>query len=150
MIKLIDIDETNWIHVSKLEVKEEQKKYVGRPIGILARAYAYRNSRAKAQFIQANNQIIGLVMTRDMDEEPSCYELQQLLIDKNHQGKGYGKAALKVILDQCKQERKYDNVQLCVDQEDIVAINVYIALGFVDSGYIDPELPNCLNMIYKL
>lgn len=39
MIHLIDVDEENWIDIVRLKVKDEQQKYLDRPIGIIARVY---------------------------------------------------------------------------------------------------------------
>lgn len=41
MIHLIDVDEENWIDIVRLKVKDEQQKYLDRPIGIIARGNIY-------------------------------------------------------------------------------------------------------------
>lgn len=44
----------------------------------------------------------------------------------------------------------YDHVEVCVKKDDIAAIHLYQKKGFVDSGYIDEEVPDSLNMICYL
>ena len=39
MIRLIEINEENWLRAAALEVTEEQKKYLDSPVGIIARGY---------------------------------------------------------------------------------------------------------------
>ena len=150
MIHLIDVNEENWIDIARLKVKEEQQKYLDRPIGIIARGYIYRNCNARVFGIADVSQIIGVALVRDFTEEPINYDLQQFMIDQRFQNKGYGTEALRLILDLLKQEGRYNSVEVCVNREDTMALHVYEKVGFVDSGYIDDDLPNCLNLIYHL
>ena len=46
------------------------------------------------------------------------------------------------------EERKYPCVEVCVNRADFPALHVYEAAGFQDTGYIDPELPECRNLRY--
>lgn len=142
MVNLIELSEENWMDFAGLSVDENQKHYLASNIGILARGYVYRYSRANVIGIVFDGTPIGLAMVRDMDDEPSCYELQQFMIDRNFQGKGYGFEALKLILAKLKDEQKYDCVEVCVKMEDAQAIHVYEKAGFVDTGYIDDDVPD--------
>lgn len=72
------------------------------------------------------------------------------MIDQRFQNKGYGTEALRQILKILKQEGRYNGVEVCVNREDTMAKHVYEKVGFVDSGYIDEDLPNCLNLIFHL
>lgn len=149
MVNLIELSEENWMDFAGLSVDESQKYYLASNIGIMARGYVYRDSRARVMGIVADEQPIGLAMVRDLNDEPACYELQQFMIDKDFQGKGYGSAALKLILDGLKKERKYDCVEVCVKMEDVQAIHVYEKAGFVDTGYIDDDVPDSYNLVYR-
>ncbi|MDE6724178.1 MAG: GNAT family N-acetyltransferase, partial [Ruminiclostridium sp.] len=92
--------------------------------------------------------LVGLALVKDMDEEPACYDLQQFMIDKQYQNKGYGTQALKMILSVLEKEGKYSCAEVCVKMTDAAAIHVYEKTGFVDTGYIDDGLPDCLNLMY--
>lgn len=150
MVDLIELSEENWMDFAGLTVDESQRTFLASNIGIIAREYVYRNSRAKVIGIVADGTPVGLAMVRDMDDEPACYELQQFMIDKNFQGQGYGFRALELILAALKAEQKYACVEVCVKREDVQAIRVYEKAGFVDSGYIDDTVPDCLNFVYRL
>ncbi len=149
MVSLIELSEENWMDFARLSVDESQKNYLASNIGIIARGYVYRDSRAKVVGIVADEKPIGLAMVRDMNDEPACYELQQFMIDKNYQGKGYGYEALGLILDSLKKEQKYDCVEVCVKMKDAQAIHVYEKAGFVDTGYIDEDVPDSYNLVYR-
>lgn len=146
---LLDIDESNWTRLLTLQLSEEQKDYVASPMGILARGYVYRDYNAKVFGIQNNEEIIGMIMIRDINEEPECYELQQFFIDIKHQNQGYGYKSLKLILDYLYAERRYENVEVCVKKEDIEAINLYKKIGFKDMGYIDSNVEDALNLMFS-
>ena len=149
-IKLSEITEENWMDVADLSVKESQKNYVAPAIGIIARGYVYRDCKARIFVIENNGTIVGVALVREFTEEPLGYDLQQFMIDQRHQGKGYGSAALKLILDELRKEAHYDHVELCVKKDDIEAIQLYEKHGFVDSGYVDEDMPDSLNMTYTL
>ena len=148
-IYLIDIDDSNWTKLTTLELSEKQKDYVSTPIGILARAYVYRNYNARVFGIKSEEDIIGMLMIRDINEKPECYELQQFLIDIGHQNRGYGYKSLKLILDYLYVERRYENVEVCVKKQDIKAINLYKKIGFKDTGYTDPNVEDALNLVFS-
>lgn len=148
MVELIKINEENWLDYAGLSVREDQKGYLSSNIGIIARGYAYRDSRAKVFGIADGGIAVGLAMVKDMDEEPACYDLQQFMIAAKFQGKGYGMAALKLILAELGKERKYNCVEVCVKAQDKEALHLYEKVGFEDTGYIDEDAPDCLNLMY--
>ncbi|MBO4676125.1 MAG: GNAT family N-acetyltransferase [Oscillospiraceae bacterium] len=149
MIKLIDVNEENWLDFRRLSVSEAQKGFLDSPLGILARGYVYRHDRARVIGIEEDDTVIGVALVRDLDDEPACYDLQQFMIDARFQGKGCGTAALRMILSELEKERKYDCVEVCVKKTDAAALRVYEKTGFIDTGYIDEEVPDALNLMYN-
>ena len=149
MIRLTDITEENWLDAASLSVKEAQKKYLAPAIGILARGYVYRDCNARVRVIMNDDVIVGLALVREFTDEPLGYELQQFMIDAKYQGKGYGTEALRLILDELREEGHYDHVEVCVKKDDAEAIRIYEKSGFVDSGYIDEDVPDALNLICR-
>ena len=148
MLKLIDVNEQNWLDAVKLSVRDDQKGFLDSPAGILARGYVYRGCRAKVFGIAEDDTIVGLALVKDMDEEPACYDLQQFMIDSRWQGKGYGSEALRMILSMLEEERKYECVEVCVKNNNAAALRVYEKAGFTDTGYVDENAPDCLNLMY--
>ena len=148
MINLVDVTEENWLDIVRLSVSDEQQAFLDKPIGIIARGYVYRNCNARVIGIAENDQIIGVALVRDLDEEPACYDLQQFMIDRHFQNKGYGTEALKQIIEILKKDGKYNCVEVCVNKADAPALKLYEKVGFVDTGYIDDGAPDCLNLMY--
>lgn len=147
MIRLVEVNETNWIDIIRLSVTDEQQKYLDRPTGIIARGYIYRGANARVFGIVSDEQMVGVALVKDMYEEPACYDLQQFMIDKRFQNQGFGTEALKQIIAMLKEEAKYKCVEVCVNKQDASALRVYEKVGFVDTGYIDEDVPDCLNLM---
>lgn len=149
-MRLISVTEDNWMDVAALSVKEEQKGFVAPAIGILARGYVYRDCNVKIYAFEKDGIIVGTALVREFTDEPLGYDLQQFMVDEQYQRKGYGSQALQLILDELRTEKHFDHVELCVKKTDTEAIRLYEKHGFVDSGYIDEDLPDSLNMICYL
>ena len=150
MIKLIEVTEDNWFDIADLNVKDDQQSYVAPAIGILARGYVYRDCNARIYAFDNDGVIVGMSLVREFEEEPVGYDLQQFMIDQRYQGRGYGSEALGLILDELRNEGLYDHVEVCVKKEDAAAIRLYEKYGFIDSGYIDEDVLDSLNMICYL
>ena len=147
MIRLTEIAEENWLEAASLSVKEEQKAFLAPAAGIIARGYVYRNCGGRVIVIQNDDVIVGLALVREFTDIPLGYDLQQFMIDERYQGRGYGSAALRLILDELRAEAHYDHVEVCVKKADTEAIRLYEKHGFTDSGYMDEDAPDSLNMI---
>ena len=146
MIRLFDIDEDNWLAVRRLSAADDQKGYLDTAEGILARGYVYRAARARVIGIADGETVVGVALVKDLDEEPACYDLQQFLIDRRFQNRGFGTQALRLITAELAAERKYDCVEVCVKNTDAPALRLYEKCGFRDTGYVDPDVPDCLNL----
>ena len=72
------------------------------------------------------------------------------MIDGRYQGKGYGSAALALILKELRREAHFDHVEVCVKKEDTAALHLYEKHGFTDSGFIDEDAPDSVNLICRL
>ena len=149
MIRLVDVTEENWLDVFSLCVHEDQKRFLATPVGIVARGYVYRSCNARVYGISNDEHIIGVALVRDMEEEPSCYDLQQFMIDWRFQNKGYGTEALGLILSALSKERKYGQVEVCVNQDNAAALWMFKKAGFEDTGYVDEKIPDCRNLMYR-
>ena len=150
MIRLAEIDERNFFDVRDLDVREDQRRFLDSPLGILARGYAYRAQRARVLAIQDDGKTVGLMLVKDMDEAPACYDLQQFMIDRHFQGRGYGAAALGLLLERLRAEKKYSVAEVCVHRENAAALALFQRTGFLDTGYVDPDAPDCLNLMCRL
>lgn len=137
MIHLVDIDPGNWR--LKLQVAESQKHYVANSAVMLARAYAYRDQRSRAFIIYDDETPVGMGLYYDLPEM-ECYDFSQLFIDERYQGRGYGKTATKLVLDELKQDGKYNKVDLCYVEGNDAAKKLYEQFGFVEIDRDENEI----------
>lgn len=150
MIRLTEITEDNWLEAAGLSVRDDQRDFVAPAIGIIARGYVYRDCSGRVYAIEDEGTIVGLALVREFTEEPLGYDLQQFMIDERFQGKGRGSEALGLILNELRKEAHYDHVEVCVKKNDAEAIRLYEKYGFTDSGYVNEDAPDSLNLICYL
>lgn len=137
MIYLADVDPGNWR--LGLKVAEDQKKYVSDSYAMLARAFAYRESRSRAFVIYDDETPVGMAMFHDCDPL-EAYDLSQLFIDQRYQGQGYGKEATRIILEMMRQDGKYHKVVLCYMEGNDTARKLYEKFGFQVTDRDDDEI----------
>ena len=131
MIRLEPITPDNWR--LDLRVREDQREFVSDSAGMLARAYAYRDSRSQAFVIYSDELPVDMAMYHDWDEA-DAYDFSQFFIDQRYQGQCYGYEAAGLILDRMRQDGKYDKVYLCYIEGDDAAKRLYEKLGFHHTG----------------
>ena len=125
-VTLKGITEDNFIDAFNLKLKKDQEEFVSHPIRSLAQAYVYRDQC----------QPFGIYE----DDVPE-YDIWHMMIDETQQGKGYGKAALKLILDYIEEKPfgNSDRVVLTCNKNNTYALNMYKSLGFEMTGNEDED-----------
>ena len=109
------------------------------PIRSLAQAYVYYN-QCTPFGIYAGDKMVGYVMViYDYDEE--TYNIWHMMIDRSEQGRGYGKAALKKVLEYIggKPFGGSGHILLTCNPENQAAYRMYKKLGFTESGRSDED-----------
>lgn len=137
MIHFVDITPDNWR--SGLKVAPEQERFVANSAVMLARAYAYREQRSRAFLIYDDETPVGMGLYYDLPDMER-YDLSQLFIDERYQGKGYGKAATKAVLDAMRKDGRYSRVDLCYIEGNEAARRLYEGFGFVETERDEDEI----------
>lgn len=148
-IALGEITEENWLEAASLSVAGEQAGFVAPAVGILARGYVYRGCNARVWTVERDGTLVGLALVRAFTEEPLGYDLQQFMIDRRFQGQGCGTAALRLVLERLRAEGRYGAAEVCVKKDNAAALRLFRNAGFAGSGYVDPDAPDCVNLIYR-
>lgn len=139
LITLQKVDDSNFIACFNLKLGEGQDKFVSHPIRSLAQAYVYYKQCAPFAVCR-DGEVVGYVMViYDYDEE--TYNIWHLMIDKAHQGKGYGRAAMELALAYIRTKPFGDSnrVLLTVSPENHAACGLYRSLGFSETGRSDED-----------
>lgn len=132
-ITLKEIDRENFGRCVKLEVREDQKSFVAPNV------YSIAQSKLEpaylTQAVYDGEEMVGFVMY-GWDEEEGCHFLGRLMIDKNQQGKGYGRAATEAVIERLRAEPGCRQVALSVNPANTPAQALYESLGFVKTGEV--------------
>ena len=132
MIHLVDIDfETG---ETDLEVREDQRSYVCSSVVMLARAWLHRRLRPRVFNVYDGETAVGMGMYLD-DPEKNAYDFCQLFIDRRYQGKGYGKAAVGLVLEAMREEGKYPKVSMCYVEGNEASRKLFEQFGFVEVSH---------------
>lgn len=139
MVNLKTITEDNFLDAFGLKLAKGQEKYVSNPIRSLAQAYVYRE-QCQPFGIYDGEEMVGYVMVI-YDYDIPEYDIWHMMIDASKQGVGYGSAALKQVLDYIKTKPFGDSnrVALTCNKHNQIALKLYHAAGFVESGVEDEE-----------
>lgn len=142
MIALKEVDRSNFFEVIKLSVADEQSEFVATNLFSLAQAKAFPECVCLA--IYHDDVLVGFTMYC-IDEEDHEYWIYRLMIDYKHQSKGYGKAAMEMLIDRIKEDIQHRVIYISFEPENIWAKHLYEKLGFEEDGrVIDGEV------VYKL
>lgn len=128
------VDENNFLDVFNLRLGDGQDIYVSHPVRSLAQAYVYRN-QCQPFGIYADDKVVGYVMVI-YDYDIPEYDIWHMMIDISQQGKGYGKAALKLVLDYIRRKPfgNSDRVALTCNKDNTNALALYKHMGFELTG----------------
>ncbi|MGN1016362.1 MAG: GNAT family N-acetyltransferase [Faecousia sp.] len=138
-VTLRPIDENNFLDAFRLELAPGQEKYVSGPIRSLAQAYVYRE-QCQPFGIYAGERMVGYVMVI-YDYDIPEYDIWHMMVDRAHQGRGYGKKALEKCLEyiRTKPFGGSNRVALTCHEENPAALRLYRSLGFEPTGQRDEE-----------
>lgn len=138
-ICLKPVNESNFLDVFNLKLGDGQDMYVSHPVRSLAQAYIYRD-QCRPFGIYAEDKVVGYVMVI-YDYDIPEYDIWHMMIDMSHQGKGYGKAALELVLDYIRQKPfgNSDRVALTCNKDNTNALALYKHMGFELTGNADDD-----------
>ena len=133
------ITEDNFLDAFHLKLRKDQEEFVSHPIRSLAQAYVYRN-QCQPFGIYQDEEMVGYVMVI-YDYDVPEYDIWHMMIDRAQQGKGYGKEALKRVLEYIatKPFGESNRVVLTCNQQNIPGLRLYRSLGFQETGNVDED-----------
>jgi diamine N-acetyltransferase len=137
-MELRDVTSDNWRDVIRIEPREDQRRFVASVAYYLNLCHYGKDWRPLALYQEGEP--IGFAMWA-FDAEEESYWIGGLVIGAEHQGKGYGRAAMEALLDHLAAQSGYRETALSCDPENTVARRLYASLGFVETGErVDDEL----------
>ena len=140
------INRENWQAVAGLSLLPEQKQFLWSNASSLVECLYEKQAKMQAYAICAHERPVGLlVFGADSDDASSCF-IYHLMIAGKEQGKGYGVAAMRWLIENSRDN--YQAIILSYEPENKAASSFYAKLGFQEIG-INPEWGE-MNAIYRL
>ena len=133
-VHLKEVTAANWRAVVKLKLSETQKELVASNLYSLAESKFDPSARPRA--VYAGKRVVGFLMydVPDADDDDRVAAIYRFMIDREHQGKGYGRAALAKALEEIKAMPGIKKISICYVPENPVAKQFYGSFGFVEVG----------------
>lgn len=128
-IRLVSVTGANRALVAALQLAPDQMDFVASNAESLDEAET--DADARPRVVMAGDRIVGFLMYEADDDEARIY---RFMIDRAHQGRGYGKAALREVLDEIMGLGHISHVSICYEPGNEAARHLYRAAGFVEEG----------------
>ena len=139
-IELIALSENNLKQCFELKVAPNQMQYIASNED--SWKTAKENEKVARPFaIYCDDIIVGFTMfafDEDYEDPNDRYWLWRFMIDESLQGKGYGTAALQVIIQYFK-DHGANNIRLSTKETNTSALSMYRRAGFRDTGEMNDE-----------
>ena len=130
-IRLVSVTEANRALVAALELAPDQMDFVASNAESLDEAVTDRDARPRV--VMAGDRVVGFLMYEAPQDDDEA-RIYRFMIDRAHQGRGYGKAALREVLDEIIGLGHISHVSICYEPRNAAARQLYRAAGFVEEG----------------
>lgn len=133
MLHLKSITKDNWLKAISLRVRKDQEEFIASNAISLAQLNFLENFHAKG--IYQDDNMIGFTLY-GIDEEDGEYWIYRLMVDHRFQGKGYGKEAIKLVMEDIRnrKEEHHQTITLSYEPTNEHAKRVYEKMGFQEVG----------------
>ncbi|MDP5274941.1 GNAT family N-acetyltransferase [Chengkuizengella axinellae] len=132
IVTIVELNAENWYECCTLEVSEEQTRFM--ESNAVSIAQTKFEPTLKPYVIQYEGKTVGFLMFNSVKEELDGYWVYRIMVDKNFQGKGIGKKATELMIEEIMKQPKANKIIVGYHPENIGAHQLYEGLGFVDKG----------------
>ncbi len=140
-MKIVEVNRDNLQQVIALQLDDSQKGLVSDNVHSMAQSAVNTSYQPRAAVV--DGKVVGFVMYSEwVDAEwaviprPKEYYIFRVMTDKEHQGKGYGRKMMSMVIEEIRSKNpKSIHIGYC--DENKVAKSFYQSLGFVEYGRFD-------------
>lgn len=131
-VKIVELNAENWYECCGLDVSAEQIEYI--ETNAISIAQSKFEPTLKPYAIYAGEKVVGFLMYNSVQEELNGYWVYRIMVDKDFQGKGIGKAATNLMISEMAKLPNAKKIVVGYYPENLGAHNLYSSLGFIDNG----------------
>ena len=136
-IELKELTEDNLKQCFELKVSSDQARFIAS--NEESWKAAKENAKTARPFaIYCDGKMVGFTMfafDEDYEDPNDRYWLWRFMIDERYQRKGYGTAALKLIIEYFR-DHGANNIRLSTKPANTTALNMYRKAGFRETGEV--------------
>ncbi len=127
------LDRAEFGELSAIEIDPDQvERFLGSMSEILGAVE--RGPAHSVIAIEAEEGLVGFFVVHPELRDASCWWLGWLALDRNQQGRGYGRAALQAVLERLRRIAGCRRVRLLVAPDNLRARSLYERSGFREAG----------------
>ncbi|MER7499704.1 GNAT family N-acetyltransferase [Nonomuraea pusilla] len=132
-VRLDDLTLETWEEVADLAVADDQRHLVAPNLYSIAESRFLPGFLTRA--VMHDGQAVGFAMYGPDPDDGQVW-LYRLMIDRAHQGKGLGRAALRQVIAHVRDELGAPVLRLGVRADNAAATALYASAGFVPTGQV--------------
>lgn len=142
MPEIRPVTKDNWLELARLKVATGQEGFVAPNVYSIAEMQFGADDIAgrwnlTSLGVYDDGKPVGYVLYGLNYDHPDMQGLiMRLMVDEKYQGRGYGKFAMREVLNIFRADEKVKTVVLSYVPENAGAKNLYASLGFVETGEI--------------
>ena len=137
-VTLRPITRDNLWAVVGLRLHPHQEAFVERNVASIAEAYVEPTYVPLA--VYAVDELVGFAMY-GQDPHTGAWWVIRLMIDRAHQGKGYGRAAMEALIEMMAERIGCEEIVTSFVPANAVAAGLSASLGFLPTGEIEDGEP---------
>lgn len=131
-VMIVELNAENWYACCALEMSDSQALYM--EPNALSIAQSKFEPSLKPYAIYYGEKVVGFLMYNSEPEELDGYWIYRIMVDKAFQGRGIGKRATQLMLDEMASSLQARRIIVGYHPDNISAHTLYASLGFVDRG----------------
>lgn len=137
-VRLERVSEANLEAVLELQVRDDQRAFLDTPDLAEFLADAPQHPTFAAFSLCVGPKVVGFVSVGHRPGDPRNAWIPLLIIAREFQGQGYGRAAMNAVLELIREDLcDYLSVGLAYKPANLVAERLYLGLGFAPTGNVD-------------
>lgn len=142
-LRIQPVTKENWRPLVKLQVRTDQTHFVASNVYSIAESHYGFDDPSGGHWdmfpygIYDDETPVGFMMYgfNFSNREYEAFIIR-LMVDENHQGKGYGRFGMQKMLEIFRADARIHAVGISYEPENEVARKLYASLGFVETGEI--------------
>ena len=136
-VTLKPVTSENWRQCIKLKVADGQQSWVAPNATSLAESAFEPDAKLVPLAVYDGDTMVGFVMYGHPHYQgKDVWAIFRLMVDKDHQGNGYGRAAMEQVIQIIAGQPDCAEIYISYEPDNLIAAKLYASLGFLSEGQV--------------